>query len=438
MAYITLAGFGLILFNAAFWYGAVLPSDWNVSLAAIGALGLVFAVSPHGKTRIAAPGQLILLLCAALLVLAILQLVPLPLPLLGFLSPVRKEMVVAAVPVLGPQRYAPLSALPRATVDGILQLSAYLLIIVVFRQLASQLRGRLWLCAAPLIFLGTAEAGLGLFQYYAGPSGTAQGTYASRDHYAALLEMTLPFAVMWAIELLRRRRAGEPEMARVIGSCILLAAGAVMLLAVIHSLSRMGFIGALLGLFSIGALASVTARRSNAQRRVLIAALTILVLLAFIFLPVDPLIARFGDLAKSSGISADTRVRMWQDTLALIRDFPFFGCGLGAYESCFLRYKTVAPMQQVEFAHNDYLQLAAEIGIPGFMLVLTLAALAVKRILLGVRGQQRYIELACFGAMVGIGVHSFVDFGLHVPANAMTLAWIIGMGSGAYRLGGQC
>ncbi len=356
------------------------------------------------------------------------QLVPLPLSLLGFLSPTRNEVVQAAEPVLGLQNSAPISAVPLATFDGLLSLAAYLLILLSMRQAAGRLRHRIWLCALPLILLGTAEAALGLFQYYAG-DGTVRGTYVSRDHYSGLLEMTMALAVAWGVEKLRRRREGEPEMGLILGACALFGAAAAMLLAVIHSLSRMGFIAALGGLFAMGALAVMTAPRASWKRRISIGALTAVVALAFIFLPLDALISRFGSLSDEE-LSSDTRIQIWRDTLPLIRAYPVFGCGLGAYESCFMRYKTAAPMYAVEFAHNDYLQLAAEIGIPGFLLVVGLAILALRRIVSGVDSRWRYVALGCFGAYVAIGLHSFVDFGLHVPANAMVLAWILGLAAG--------
>ena len=81
----------------------------------------------------------------------------------------------------------------------------------------------------------------------------------------------------------------------------------------------------------------------------------------------DPLVARFADFAQTESISADTRAQIWRDTFVLIRHYPITGCGIGAYESCLLEYKTVAPMSTVDYAHDDYLQVLAEAGVIGFV-----------------------------------------------------------------------
>ena len=62
----------------------------------------------------------------------------------------------------------------------------------------------------------------------------------------------------------------------------------------------------------------------------------------------------------------DTRKQIWKESLPLV----------AAYESCFLAYKKVATGYIVDFAHNDYLHVMAEFGLPAFALLLTLTALA--------------------------------------------------------------
>ena len=104
---------------------------------------------------------------------------------------------------------------------------------------------------------------------------------------------------------------------------------------------------------------------------------------------------------------------------------------MGAYESCFLRYKTVAPMYTVDYAHNDYLQVMAELGLLGFIAGLALLLRIFWRVLRAALDEPaidvRYRALACAGALTAILFHSFADFNLYMPANAMLLAWIAGV-----------
>jgi O-antigen ligase len=161
-----------------------------------------------------------------------------------------------------------------------------------------------------------------------------------------------------------------------------------------------------------------------------VSAVTAAIALGFIYLPTDPLVARYGALAGES-ISADMRVQIWRDTTRLIKDYPLFGCGLGSYGSCFLRYKTVAPMGTVDYAHNDYLQVLSELGVFGFVAGLALVA---RVLLLTIRGARyassadnRFMAIASAGAITAILLHSFVDFNMYVPANGLEFAWILGV-----------
>ena len=51
---------------------------------------------------------------------------------------------------------------------------------------------------------------------------------------------------------------------------------------------------------------------------------------------------------------------LWElraETLQLIRVSPPVGCGLGAYESAFLRFKASAPLVTAHYTHSDYLHM---------------------------------------------------------------------------------
>ena len=109
---------------------------------------------------------------------------------------------------------------------------------------------------------------------------------------------------------------------------------------------------------------------------------------------------------------------------------------MGAYESCFLPYKTVLAANTVDFAHNDYLQVAAELGLPALAMLLMLTALAYGSALRATApdraatapdGAGRYLAIACVGSLTAILLHSLVDFNLYIPANGMLAVWVAGL-----------
>jgi O-antigen ligase len=154
-------------------------------------------------------------------------------------------------------------------------------------------------------------------------------------------------------------------------------------------------------------------------------------ILGFIYLPTDPLIARFSDLAHTDDImTADVRAQIWRDTTRMFYAYPWFGCGWGAYQWTFLRFKTVAPMNTVDYAHNDYLQILVEAGVfvflAGMIFVLRVLYRVLRAPAWSYSPDERYFAIACAGSISAILLHSFVDFNLYVPANAIVFSWVLG------------
>ncbi|MGA2114952.1 MAG: O-antigen ligase family protein [Bryobacteraceae bacterium] len=433
---------------AVFERAGVDPNDWNAVLLAIGVIALLhFARSkdpnPPPLDRITRFSTI------AVLSFTALQLVPLPIGLVRAISPTRAELLKATLPfVVGAPGYTTLSAVPYQTAQYFLTLSAYFLVFLIVRNLTLTAKRWPWMAAWPLLVVGAFEAILGLFQAYGegSMSGMATGTYANRDHYAGLLEMILPFPLVYAVAILQRQdKRFESPASPVLKACPLLAAAAFTLVAIILSLSRMGFLSALAALLVAGAtMLSLRGWHVDYQvpgarwRRWLPAVMVGLVVIAgFVFLPTDPLIARFSDLANTEQISADTRAQIWHDTGNVVKAYPLFGCGMGAYESCFLRYKTVAPMNTVDYAHNDYLQVLAELGVFGFAAGLFFVGRLVQRTARGTfyarSVDERYLAIACLAAMSAILLHSLVDFNMYVPANGLAFAWIAGIAGAQLR-----
>jgi O-antigen ligase len=140
---------------------------------------------------------------------------------------------------------------------------------------------------------------------------------------------------------------------------------------------------------------------------------------------------RFADLAATDDISKDARMEIWNDTTRLVGAYKWTGCGLGAYEHCLYQFKTVAPTNTVDFAHNDYLQILSEVGVPGGLLMAAIAGWILSRILsvvLFMRGAKNWeVAVGLLAAFTALGLHSLADFNLYIPANGLALAWLGGV-----------
>jgi len=120
-----------------------------------------------------------------------------------------------------------------------------------------------------------------------------------------------------------------------------------------------------------------------------------------------------------NGGPIDLRVLLSRDTWHMARDRPVFGWGLGCFEMVFpiyqgsyLRGPDGLPDARVEFAHNDWLQMAAEMGAVG-LAVLLLPALGIFRSGWREGGPAGRWGLA--GCAL-IALYAWVDFPLNNPA----------------------
>lgn len=84
------------------------------------------------------------------------------------------------------------------------------------------------------------------------------------------------------------------------------------------------------------------------------------------------LAARFPPMQEFVG-SLKVRMPYWKASLQMIRARPLLGVGPGAWEDYYCSYKTAAD-QETRMAHNDYLQVAAEMGVVTLATYLTVWA----------------------------------------------------------------
>lgn len=74
------------------------------------------------------------------------------------------------------------------------------------------------------------------------------------------------------------------------------------------------------------------------------------------------------------------RLAIWRDTLAIVKDHPVAGTGLGTFEQVYPRYKSWEGLRTANFAHNEWLQALAETGLVGGLILALLLAGLLRRI----------------------------------------------------------
>ncbi len=401
----------------------------NCCLFLIAALGFVITfLKPATRPEAAGPARLdrIITTCAILLpCYALLQLLPLPISLVSFLSPARAELLKGLAPITGGlPAFTTLSVVPGVTFTHFVLLTGYAVVFFSIRSLLRSGPGSSWLFAVPVLLVAGLETIAAFFQLAAGVA--AHGTYAVKNHFAGLLVMALPFAVAWLLSVANSARRGGARDAQFgIRFSAALALSAFLLLGISFSLSRGAFIAAL----ASGAVVAVLAFPSGMSvrgRLLTCGAAGLALFIGLFYLTPMALIQRLAEHSSSG------RTAIWRNTLDLIAAYPVVGCGLGGYESAMLRFKTTVLMNDLDYAHNDYLQFLGELGVLGFLIgAVFLCALLVRAVRAAGPGlRARWMGVGCAGALSAILAHSFFDFNLYVPANAIILAWIAGLAAG--------
>ncbi len=197
---------------------------------------------------------------------------------------------------------------------------------------------------------------------------------------------------------------------------IFLGTTLIMILAMLMTLSRGSWVG-----FAFSALVFILL----IEKRLLLSIIPIS-LGAVYFLP-QTIMNRILSIGNFADSSIAYRFTMWEITLDIIRDYPIAGVGFGhlPFKQVFETYIRTMPIYH---SHNTYLQTAAEMGIPGLLVLLFLLFILFKYGILNlVKSQDRYIKILSAGALsslAGVLAHGIAENVLYLPRIIFTF-WIL-------------
>ena len=284
-----------------------------------------------------------------------------------------------------------------------------------------------------LIFLAMAISCYGVYQFlthsnrvwdYVSPYlGRASGTYISPNNFAGFLEMLLPLAT--ACVLVGRMK---PVVRILLGYSAL-----AMLAGMAVTFSRGGWVAVAVALLVL--LGTLIFHRNHR-----LPALLLLFVLAgggtiFVTNYLSKTLSymhRVGTPGQTAELDLAIRLDIWTAAEQMWRDHFWWGVGPAHYDYRFREYRPENVQMSPDRVHNDYLNLLADWGAAGGIIVLA----GMVTFGAGLRKTWKYVRpaendfgrgmsnrfaffLGASAGLLALAVHSMVDFNLHIPANAI-------------------
>jgi O-antigen ligase len=266
------------------------------------------------------------------------------------------------------------------------------------------------------------------------PQAQAFGPFINRHHFAAYMEMALalPLGLVFTDSIEKEKKF------------IFLFAAGLMAVALVMTNSRGGIISLLAEILFLVATMGLRRRRHKHRRdseerqpRFKMAAMKAGLALVLIVTLFGSVVLLGGEDALSrfvGSVNTDDpttgRAHFWSVTVDIIKNHPLIGTGLGAFGVVYTGYDSRNGTYRLEQAHNDYLQVLSDGGIAGALIGLFFLVNLFRMGFARRESRDDFRRGVATGALAGcfaVLIHSFFDFTLHTPANALLFLVLAGL-----------
>jgi O-antigen ligase len=399
----------------------------NMLLELAGVAIIARAAAAPADAPLPRAAKALLLLAIVAIVIVAMQAVPLP-PTLWAHGP--RARIAEGYQLLGMSLPAlPTSLTPYASLSALLCLIPPLAMFCAIVRLNAYRVS--WLAAA-LLAGSVAAIMIGVLQVVSAGSstpwhsyretnvGVAVGFFENANHMADLLLIAIPFLAAIA----SAGKGGNVQRYSAQLS-VLIAIGLVLVagISMTGSLAGYGF-----AVPVVAASALIMLQPTNRSRNWIagLAALSVIVCLAGLANSSTGA-TRIG---QNPGGSLQSREQILATTGRAIRDFMPLGSGLGSFVKVYRLYESPDAItnESVIHAHNDYVELALELGVPGILLMLLfLVWWLVQCFAVWRKGEGGPWARAASIASAAVLVHSLVDFPLRTTAISTCFAMCLAL-----------
>jgi len=437
----------LILAFSTIPFGSNRPWAWTVLAVAAFSLLYTYLMS-YGRASLRPPilnkgSKTAILFCCLWLLYQALQLVPLPIEIVNFIS---SNTVLLKNEYMGgdSKQFVSLSFSYKDGLQGFLKSCLYVAMFILTILLV-QSRDKMRYVLLTIAVVGVSQAIWGFTSAFLEQSAirgisnadyTSQitGTFVNRNHFAGYINLSIAAIIGTLLCVgIREKRQIHREahqhhwQSRLMDWRIhLVFYLGLLLCALFYSESRGAYVS-FAAMCVVGALYYIHIKANLVKQ---IKSFKWIIVIVFIIAIVNGL-----DYASKSysELNADSngRIDIWMSSVNIVKDFWLTGTGSGSYQYLYPVYDSGKMPFSLEHAHNDYLEVFVEQGLIGFSLMATIIIISLKNAVRHIVRKRNIrntsFAIAAILAATGMLVHSIFDFNFQIPSNILHFFVFLGL-----------
>ncbi|MBN1391374.1 MAG: O-antigen ligase family protein [Sedimentisphaerales bacterium] len=260
---------------------------------------------------------------------------------------------------------------------------------------------------------------------------TLSGPFINHNHYGQFMSLSIGAAFGWLFLTVHEKFSGKhlkpSEILDYLSSpssrslWLIIAIMGIGAATVFISLTRGGMVSMLIAAAFTTLL--LVSRKSLAGQGWIMAVMALVAFACILYVGFDAVYDRFATLRNFEGY--EFRWQIIKDIAAAFIHFPLLGTGLGTHSVVYPMYQNINTTLLFTHAENEYAQTLEETGLIGLMTLTIFAIFVWLGYFRNIRTSRRPICSAAYGlgfGLLAILIHSFSDYGQHIPANAFLSA----------------
>ena len=275
-------------------------------------------------------------------------------------------------------------------IEGFFDLSKVVLFFILFISavlIINYNENNIKIVCKTIIISSIILAGIGLIQYffkglYFIPGvDVVYSTFTNRNLFSSILFLTLPFALYGYFTFSKKW----------IILCLISICFSFFMITIIKA--RSVWLAIIISFFSLLFIIFFSKnklfyRKVLFSKKFILLSLLIIIVIVSAFVLPKPMISSHmsrKDITATESL-VDVRLKAWEKTIPMIKEFPLLGVGVGNWKIMLPKYgvsgmRTEEGVYQYIRPHNDFFWVLAEIGILGFIFYLSIFILIIYYIL---------------------------------------------------------